>query len=391
MSRLKTSNLFGTIALRELSLGLFYLAVAEIVASSFMTMWGKHIAEILPKTLSFEMPRPFALRVASPWVLGKIIAASPYDKISAFLTKRFDEGEESRAVMDQALGRYMYSGDVAVEMLIVDLFFIVVLVATCYAWRGMLGSFALPKSVCLIGPGLFMLALPVHFAGGGYVYDFPEILLASLVSWAFIERRWIAFYPLLTLAVLNKESSVVLVVFLVVFLLDRDWRRTFLHGTLCVLFGLLPSFLVRLAFVDSPGDDVFTFFSENMAYFASLDPWLGRSKPFHPLAVFPASLNILSILMVFGFVFYRFATRPRQVKIMLGALIGVLFPVFLVMGWQNEVRVFGMCFPLMMVLAAHTLADLIGEGPTHTPYQQRESGTSLGDSNSKGVLGYLKR
>jgi hypothetical protein len=348
---------------REASILLFYLAVAQVVSASFLSQWGADIAARLPLWLDGTMPRPFAFRVATPWLLERVLDVLPRDRLEAWMTKPIcapgvDCGE---VVADQALARYASPPELMVEMLAIDVGLIVSILLTAYCWRGLLGHFRLPSAVRLVGPGLFLLAVPMHFAAGGYIYDFPELLLASLATWMFVARRWTLFYPVLAAAVLNKEAAVLMCAFCMVFVVRRDVRGVLVHGSLAAVFGLLPFIATRILLADRPGADMVDHLAHNFEYLLSSAPWLGRGRVYHPIVPAPAALNIVLIALTVFFVGHQFPRRPLELRILLLTGLACLLPLYLLFGNENEVRVFALCFPSAMALAAHTLADLLAD------------------------------
>jgi hypothetical protein len=214
--------------LRGASTALLYLCVAAVVSAAFLTAWGKSIGETLPSTLAFSTQRPFAYRVLTPWILEHLFTWAPRHSLEAFLRKPLDAAGTER-VVDAALQRYHFPPELDVELFVLDLFFVAVLVATAYVMRASLRWLGLPRLLTLLGPAVFLLLLPLHFAGGGYVYDFPELLLASIATLSFVQRRWFVYYPTLVFAVLNKESSLLLAGFCLAFGLAREWKPLLRH------------------------------------------------------------------------------------------------------------------------------------------------------------------
>ena len=350
-------------AVREAAQFLFHLAVAQIVSAAFLAQWGRDISDRLPQWLDDSMPRPFAFRRLVRWCLETAMAVLPVERLQSWLTKPVGGAaqDEGIRVVDQALVTYRVPDAQAVPMVLVDLGLVFALVAIAYVWRALLTSCGLPRAVRWIAPGLFLLALPVHFANGGYIYDVPELLFASLATLAVVRGRWFAFYPVLTLAVLNKESGILLALVGIVFLVRKEWRRAWIHAGLSALFGVLPFLWIRFALGDRPGLDMIDYTAHNLAYLASPSPWLGRGRIFHPLLPYPSALNLLLVGLFVAFVAYRFRARPLELRVTFLALLLATLPLFLAYGFESEVRVFALAYPAAMALAAHTLAEMFGE------------------------------
>lgn len=348
-------------ATREGFVGLLYLTVSQVVTACFLTAWGSMIAKRLPDMLSFSTERPFAFRVLTPWLMNQMLRLAPKERIEAFLRKPLLP-DSSERVVDEALSRYDFPPELDVELLMLEFLLISVLVGTAYVTRATLRHFQLPSFVCLLGPAIFLFGLPLHFAGGGYIYDMPELLFASLATLFFCRGQWLAYYPILTLAVLNKESALLLTGFCLAFLLQKQWRLAVKHVSLHLLFALPPLIGTRVAFASHPGSDVVNYAAHNLEYLLSVSPYLARARTYDPLLPVPISLNVLLLALGAAFVFYRFRSKPIEVYGMFfGTWLAVL-PLFLMFGYANEVRVFALCFPAGFVLAGYTLADLSGDG-----------------------------
>jgi hypothetical protein len=76
-----------------------------------------------------------------------------------------------------------------------------------------------------------LLCLPFFFrVGSHFLYDFASLLFVALGLLLMERRRWVLFYPVLTLALLNKETSALLVaVFALRFLREMAARRWLAH------------------------------------------------------------------------------------------------------------------------------------------------------------------
>jgi hypothetical protein len=103
--------------------------------------------------------------------------------------------------------------------------------------------------------------------------------------------------------------------------------------------------------------------AHNLSYFLSLAPYTARARFMHPLLPLPQALNLVLVVLGAVFVFHHFRAKPVAVR---GTFLGTLLlvaPLFLLFGWENEVRVFAICFPSAFMLAAHTVAELTLDTP----------------------------
>jgi hypothetical protein len=363
----------GRIVLETL-IALYYGASAQIVSAGFLSMWGSAIGQSLPRWLNDTMERPFAYRVLSRWWLQWVLTHAPHQRLHAWLTKPLCPGDpagpdcEGR-VVDAMLARYRVPADLMVETFLVDLTQVFALFATAYVLRALLTHFRLLRALQLLLPGVFLLALPATFAGGGYIYDVPELLLAAVFTFALAKQRWLLLYPALTLAILNKEADVLLCGFCLLFALDRDYRRLAIHAGWCVAFGVLPFVMVRIGLQHRPGLGAVDHLRSNLHYLATLEPWLGRAHSYHPTLAFPNALNIVTSGLAVVLLTYRWTERPRDLRVLMLAVLALLLPLFLTYGAKNEIRVFGMIYPSMFVLASYSIEELLGVSVDRTAAQ----------------------
>lgn len=355
--------------LRESFLAILYLISAQYLCAGFLTRWGVKISRDLPAALEQKSERPFAYRVLTPAILSLAVATIPREPVEGWLTKALDESSPRR-ILDDAVGRYGIDPVLGLEFLVLEIFLIGVAVGIAYAMRSLLSDVHLPNWTSSLMPCIMLIMLPLHFAGGGYVYDLPEVLLATLATKFFIGRRWCAYYLVLVLAVLNKESAVVLVGFCAAFVARRDmsaaWRHLLAHG-LC----MGPPFLAtRIYAADNPGSHAMYFLQENIAYLLSSAPYLGRDRSISPFVPTPVSLNIVLVAVVAGLLLMGRRGKPVELRAMFFGVMVFVIPLYLVFGWRNEIRVFGMAFPIAGVLAAFALRDLFGSVATEDSGEQ---------------------
>jgi hypothetical protein len=351
-------SLRASSVLREAFIALVYLVAAQFVSSAFLTQWGESLGERLPEVLEFEGDRPFVYRVLTPLCLNAALAITPRERLEPWLDKRLHEETQERNV-DAALSRYRFPNELSVELLVLETFLFLVCVALAYSLRAILRALDLPGWLVALGPVLFLLLLPLHFAGGGYVYDLPEVLFAGLATLFFLQKRWYAYYPVLVLATLNKESSLVLAGFCAAFLMARDFRALRLHGFLHALFLAVPFLATRLYFQGHPGQHAVVYLGENLRYLASLQPYTERARFVSALLPLPRSLNVALLAIGGGLLLSGFRNKPLTLRAMFLGVFALVFPLYLAFGWHDEIRVVGMTFPAGFALCAFTLRDLL--------------------------------
>lgn len=345
--------------LREVLLLVLYFVSAQYLCAGFLTRWGEKLSRDLPATLANTIQRPFAYRVLTPAVLNIAIATLPREPVEKWLAKPLDEAS-SRRLMDDAVSRYRIDESLAFEFLVLELFLLAVAVAIAYATRSLLKEVGLSECVSCLMPSMLLIVLPLHFAGGGYVYDLPEILLATIAARQFVAGRWWVYYAVLVLAVLNKESSLVFVGFCLAFVLRGDMRLAFRHVALHALVMAPPFLFTRWWFADMAGSHAMFYLWDNMRFLASVDPYVGRERLISAFVPTPIALNAVLVGVVAGLLLHEWRAKPAILRAMFVGSVALVVPLYLVFGWRNEIRVFGMAFPVACCLASYTLQKLLG-------------------------------
>lgn len=190
-----------------------------------------------------------------------------------------------------------------------------------------------------------VLVLPIFFRRGThYLYDFPALVLFLLGLLLLLERRWIWYYVVLILGLLNKETAILLVLPFVLHLSHKMERKRLIgHIALQMTIFLVIKLGLFLLFRDNPG----TTFENNLRWNLRVS-----LRPYE----YGALLDVLSIVLLVG---YRFVQKP----LFLRQSLWLLFPFFLsyvVGGLYSEIRVFYEIYPILFLLAFQTLAFIMG-------------------------------
>ena len=103
-------------------------------------------------------------------------------------------------------------------------------------------------------PAVALPFLAFTFLNCGFMYDFPEILLALACLALLMNRWWIPYYIAFVLACMDKETGVFTVIYFVAFHISQMPRKQLAaHCALHVLLGCATVLVIRAAFADNPG------------------------------------------------------------------------------------------------------------------------------------------
>jgi hypothetical protein len=331
---------------RALVLGLLYYTVASIALDAFVTRWrmgDSYVTSVFSETLAFENPRPQVYRVLTPLVIRAVSAAVP-TAVADVLSPRSDlirawYGIESGNDLEYAVAYYLLFA---------------CLVGSMLAWRAAIATtFTGPRWIRDVAPVLAMLLYPMSFMRGGYLYDAPALFLSSACFAAFLKRRWWWFYGLFALAVLNKESEIVLPVWLfAAYLDDRNRRSLAGRGLLSVAIALPVIVVVRLLFAGHVGQAYELNLRQNLAFLANPSSY-ALVFDLHAAALpVPLGLNLLNLAILVSVLLSTLTRVPAIVTRSFVLTAATLAPLWLLFCYQDELRVFTAAFAPWTVMLA---------------------------------------
>lgn len=349
---LRTAFRFGAI-------GLIYWVAASAVLDSFMDHWAlgdKWRKSRFNRAIHFTAPPPFVYRVLTPWLVNEISSRMP-EPGRRWLADR---------TADLRVRYHLREGN-DVEYAVAYYLIFVAYLGTLAAWRANLRHLGRGGPLLWnLAPPLALLLLPMTFMQGGFLYDGSELFLTALAFHFFMRRRWVPYYATFFIAVINKESNILLPVwFLAPFTIQRDWKALIRHGLLSVAVGAPPFLAVRWWFRGSRGNPLVPLWQDNLRYLT--DPgnyWLGFDVYAAHVPV-PEGFHVFNLFLLAGILVFAWR-RPYLREIRLAFLYSVLvyLPFFLLFGYKDEIRVFGPSFAALMLMGTHALREaLINDGP----------------------------
>lgn len=380
-------------AARLLCVLFLYMIVASIVLNLFMVRWGFRDTEDrfgFTEVITYTAHRPFAYRVLVPALANGLAQITPRPVVvvveSAARSAGIDdpsalrgEGRIHSALrrgFESMQGRYDLALDHPVQRLYTYFLLFACLVALQLTLRELAAHFfRLPRHVLDVIPAVSLLFLPLTFQKGGFVYDFPDLLLTTAAVLSMARRSWAVYYLVFVLALLNKETAILLICAPWAMLRHQMPRRqVWLKTGLHLLLGAPILLFVRAICRDNPGSGVEWHFSSNVTYFSDPASYLAADDLYAPLIWFPVLFNLGMTAVVAFLAFYRWWDKPGAMRDLLVAYLFILTPLFLANGYRNEVRVFYLIAPAFYVLALHTALSMYGAAPP-SEHAVSDSGT----------------
>ena len=212
---------------REAFVLLIYMAVSATVLNTFMQTrsFREGSAEFgFTKMLDGSADRPYVHRQLVPIIANYVASWLSPEEQPAFVERYLDPYrlkqlyfEKSKYQMIQTIE--VWSPGYAIKYHVAYLILFLSLLGTLYCLRGLIPyASSRENPLTPFVPALFIVLLPLSFMHGSYYYDFVELFFLSLLLLTAIKGWYVWWLLLLPLAVLNKESNI-----LVPFLYSVIW------------------------------------------------------------------------------------------------------------------------------------------------------------------------
>jgi len=349
----------GRCLAREILPFAFTLVATLLTVDTILMAYGKHscMNEFFQGMLRGTAEGPYAYRVLLPFLINTCAQLTPDAIADAILKAPTYANETTRA--QAMIARYRIQADgLELEYFIAYIFSIAACIGTCYTWRFTLKFVREPERsplFCAFAPGVALLFIPQAFRWGAYFYDFTDLLLVSLCMLFFLKRKWWAYYPLFILAILNKESNVLMAAWLAALLFERSYLPLAKHGVLHILIGSI-TFLMTHYYVSAPSTSshIYMLFGEHVKFLLQPSSYSSFWPIYAPSIPIPAGLNVLNLTFLIILLAAGWKKKNRTVRILFLVSAITVFPFFLVGGYQDELRVFMLAFPSLFLLACDT-------------------------------------
>ena len=347
---LRTPAAYGR-AFRVLFVVFLYYLASLAVLDAFMGRWAmgdNWRKSRFNRVVHYTAERPFAYRVLTPWLINTVSGSLP-ETWAAGLGERAELLRE-RYGLRQGNDTAYFTG---------YLLLLASLLGTLVLWRALLRHFRFPPAWRDLAPPLLLLFYPVAFAKGGFVYDFPELFLASAAFLLFLRRSWWLYYPTFAVAILNKESAALMAVwFLAAFTVDRRFGRLLAHAAASAAVGLPVLFAVRTHFADSPGRPMSLNLRHNLEYLSNLGSYFTGADVYATGLPVPQGLHLVNLVLLLVLVALSRRSAPPLVWWVFVDTVLVILPLFVAFGFEDELRVFAPAFPALFLLAVFTLRQV---------------------------------
>lgn len=355
------------LATREAIVLVLYMAIAAMTLNVFMQT--RSLEEGSPTfglaaMLNGTAERPYVYRQLLPMVANYAASLVPEEDQDAFVKYHLDKYHLKQQYFGRSkytnAGQETWAPGYAIKFHVIYLIDFLSLLGLAYLLRmlvGMVSAGPVQPLLPITAPILFLLLLPLSFLHGNFYYDFPELFFLGGLLLTALKGHYYAWIPLLPLAVLNKESNILvpLLYFPVIYSCFRNaeaHRKAGIALSLA-LAGAISVFLylyVKSGFVGNPGQTTIWQLQENLTFWSNPQNYFLWHDFYAPLIPFPRGLNLffMAILLLMVSISWRDLTRSMQWLFLTSLAIST--PLWLFYCYTDEMRNLSFIFiPLFLI------------------------------------------
>jgi hypothetical protein len=206
------------------------------------------------------------------------------------------------------------------------------------------------------------------FIHGGYLYDFPELLLLLCGTLFIVKGRWTAYYAVLLMATLNKETGMFLTAYFVALRWDSLPRlKLFSHVAAQGLLSVAVILAVRIYFSENPGVLTESRPLEHLVTWTDPRSYIRFFDFVSPLVFIPRATNILFLMLLAGLLYQGWSMMTSSLRRFLGLILFVNVGLVLVGGYPDEVRNFSLLFTPLFIASAVGVWAMYSRTGAHQP------------------------
>jgi hypothetical protein len=287
--------------------------------------------------------KPWAYRALVPLCVRITAAAIPNDVSSTLNRKVWDN-----RIFTRFNQRWKWEQIYITEYLIACVFMYLALAGFFFAARYLfITIYEAPAQLLDFTSLVALLGLPVMFNYYSYIYDFPHLFLFTVCLALMLRNKWPLFFLIYTLTCLNKETAILLTL-----LCALHFRRgvPLPSGNKHLLIRILAA---QIGIYSIVRIILSHFFHDNPGNF------VGINLLKHNLSLSPYTLgNAAGYLLISVAILYKWEEKPPFLKSGLWMSLPLVF-LCLIYGWIDELRDYYEIYPIIILLMAHTIGDIV--------------------------------
>ncbi|HEY9099968.1 MAG TPA: hypothetical protein VIN38_13970 [Thiobacillus sp.] len=349
---------------REALILLLFIAASAMTLNIFMQTRGLEEGQPrfgLASMLDGSADQPFVKRQLLPRLANFLTELVPANERDTFVQYHLDKYHLKDAYFGRArlrnAGQEIWSADYALKYHLIYFFMFASLLGTLYLLRA-LGHDLIPSDNPLapVLPVFFALLLPLSYLHGNFLYDFSELFFFSALLFSAFKGSYIWWLVLLPLAVLNKETAILVPLLYAPLLYSncRGWaQRSAMLGSLVLAGGVFWG--IGQEYASNPGSDTQWHLLGNLAFWTQPANYFLWADLYVPLIPVPRGFNLLLIGAFSLLIFHNWRAHPLVLRRLFWAALLINLPLFFLFTYRDEMRNLSMLFIPTYLLATHAL------------------------------------
>jgi hypothetical protein len=354
---------------KSLSLFLCYLIAALFIMSLIQSPGFVNDRAGVISMTEFSAHKPFVYRALIPVLIRGVEFITPQfiiDRVNGALSDfLLSQSRAANLPIDKTieLTRFGY------RIVVFEILNLAFLVGFLYCIRCLTKNLILlTPTLCDLIPLGIAVALPFYFNYGNFMYDFAALFFFTLGLMLLFEQNWKWYLPIFVLAILNKETAVLLTVIYAIYFYSKIPRKQYwqLIAIQAAIFIVIKASLA-IIFANNPGNAIEWHLSRNLTYLSDIANYFR----FHPIGAVPLApgglniplprgLNLIMIIFVGFLVWYDWKEKPQFLKVSL-IIVPIFFVIGMLTGYIDELRSYIEILPVVYLLALSGLYKLIWE------------------------------
>ena len=330
--------------------------VASAAFSGFVAKWGFRDGVDrmgIEKIIDGTAHKPFVYRQLLPSIANAIADRLPSSMVERFEKKEFGQSY-SKIKLEGKSGEYKFKYLFIYVTCFLSLFLGLVLL------YHVLISSGYDNATSLISVIAFGLSVPYFETGGGYFYDFPEMLFMFLSAYLAIKNKYVILLLVIVLATLNKESFLLFVPMLLPLVKSRNsYKITLMIMTAGLAIALLINLAIKYIYQLNDGGIVEIHFFNNIVNYINPRTYLGYEFTYGVPS--PEGLNVVVLMVLAYFIYHGFSGLSKHIKHHIFLALAISLTVFLLFSATNELRNLSFMYLSLTFLIAQSVSQITAE------------------------------
>lgn len=312
--------------------------------------------------------RPYVYRQLLPIIANSAVELVPEQERSAFVKYHLDKYHLKQQYFGRAKfqnnGTEEWSPRYAIMYHIIFAANFISLLGLTYLLRHLIQeNTGVDGLLSAIAPVGFLALLPLSFMHGNFYYDFPELFFLAALLVTATTSRFYWWVLLLPLAVINKESNILvpLLYLPVIYYQARRSLNAISSIGLAFILALAAYLFIKTSYAENPGGDTIWQLWKNVEFWLSPGNYFLWNDFYVPGIPFPRGLNILLILIITSLTVTAWKNLTPQIKALFLMSLIVNLPLWLLFCHQDEMRNLSFTFLPIFLITTMASMELFGQ------------------------------